>query len=83
MSAHLLLLAPLSLLRLELLSRALPVGRQLVDVARQLLVGGRRLVELFAQHRVDLTQTGQALLLLLQLHECRLDVHVVIGLADA
>ena len=83
MSAHLLLLAPLSLLRLEFLARALPVGRQLVDVARQLLVGGRRLVELFAQHRVDVTQTRRALLLLLQLHERSLDVHVVVGLAQA
>ena len=83
MSTHLLLLAPLSLLRLELLSRALPVGRQLVDVARQLLVGSGGLVELLAKHRVHVTQTRRALLLLLQLDERRFDVHVVIGLADA
>ena len=53
---HLFLLTPLSLLRLELLASALPVLSQLVDVAGQLLVGSCRLVQLLAQHRVDVRQ---------------------------
>ena len=56
---------------------------QLVDVARQLLVGSSGLVELLAKHRVHVTQTRRALLFLLQLDERRLDVHVVISLAHA